>query len=78
MNSFLAIVFVCSTSIAIEACDEANAIDTLSTRVQNELNCTMGWQEIIARSALNEGLGSTAYLKTACRRVPQREGTPTR
>jgi hypothetical protein len=69
MNSFLAIVLVCSLKTSVDACDEASAIDALSIRVGNELSCTIGWQEIIARSALKEGVGRETYLKTLCRRV---------
>ena len=70
---FLAIVLVCSAAVSIETCDEAQAIDIMSVRVANELHCTMGWQEIIARSSLREGVGAGTYLKTACRRVPTGE-----
>lgn len=69
---FLAIVLICAGTITVDACDEANAVDVLSTRVVNELRCAVGWQEMIARSELREGLGRTTYLKTLCRRVPPR------
>jgi hypothetical protein len=69
MNGFLAIVLVCATSVASEECDESRALDVRSVRVANELGCTQGWQEIIARSPLREDVGTTTYLKTACRRI---------
>ena len=69
MNTFLAIVLVCPIALSAEACDDAKAIDVLSIRVENELGCTIGWQEIIARSGLREGLGETTFLKTLCRRA---------
>ncbi len=39
------------------------------TKVASEIGCATGWQEIIARSEVREGVGRTAYLKTLCRRV---------
>jgi hypothetical protein len=69
MDAFAAIVLVCLRAVAPAACDEGNAVDVLSTRVANELSCTMGWQEVIARSALGTEVGSQTYLKTLCRRV---------
>ncbi len=68
MSYFLAIVLVCSVDLHRDACDEANAVDVLSVRVENELRCTIGWQEIIARTALADGIGRNTYLKTLCRR----------
>jgi hypothetical protein len=69
MDAFAAIVLVCLKTTAPAACDEANAVDVLSTRVRNEIACTVGWQEVIARSPLGEEVGSETYLKTLCRRV---------
>lgn len=69
MNGFAAIILVCLRSVATDACDETNAIDILSTRVASEMQCTMGWQEVIARGALRDGLGTDSYLKTVCRRL---------
>ena len=69
MSSFLAIVLVCSLAVSVERCDEASALDVLSVRVDNELRCTRGWQEIIARSAFGDEVGQKTYLKTLCRRI---------
>lgn len=69
MDAFSAIILVCLSSIPAQACDEANAVDVLSRRVRSELACTMGWQEVIARSTLKDGLGTNTYLKTICRRI---------
>jgi hypothetical protein len=69
MNGFMAIVLICATSVSVEDCDEAHAIDVLAKRVNNELVCTMGWQEVIARSGLQDGLGATTYIKTICRKA---------
>ena len=71
MDVFAAIVLVCLKGVAPAACDETNAVDVRSTRVANELSCTVGWQEVIARSPSGEDVGSETYLKTLCRRVRQ-------
>lgn len=69
MSGFAAIILVCLKTIAADACDETNAVDVLSTRVDSEIQCTWGWQEVIARGALRDGLGTETYLKTVCRRL---------
>ncbi|MDQ0467131.1 hypothetical protein [Labrys wisconsinensis] len=69
MGSYFAIVLICASTLARDACNEKTAADVLSIKVASELACTQGWQEIVARSALNQQLGSTSYLKTVCRRV---------
>jgi hypothetical protein len=68
MDAFAAIILICATTVAAPDCNETNALDVLSRTVHSELACTMGWQEVIARSNLQDGLGDT-YLKTLCRRV---------
>jgi hypothetical protein len=69
MNSFVAVILICLNSIATEACDETTAADVLSTGVESELSCVMGWQDVVARSALANEVGRTAYVKTLCRRA---------
>jgi hypothetical protein len=74
MDGFQAIVLVCLASTPKPDCVESNAIDVMSTHVANELGCTSGWQEIIARGALKERMGTTnpggeTYVKTLCKRV---------
>jgi hypothetical protein len=69
MNPFVAVILICLNSVASEACDESTAADVLSTGVENELSCVMGWQDIIARSALAGEIGRTAYVKTLCHRA---------
>jgi len=69
MGSYLAIVLICASTLAQDACNEKTAADVLSIKVSSELACTQGWQEVIARSALNQQLGSASYLKTICRRM---------
>ncbi len=69
MNSFIAVVLVCANGLAQAACTDEQAIEVRKVKVANELGCTSGWQEIIARTDLREEIGRTAYLKTECRRV---------
>lgn len=69
MAGFVAIVLVCASTVAADQCSEATATDVLSIGVANELGCVTGWQDIIARSALRQGVGTTAYVRTLCRRA---------
>ena len=71
MNAFIAVVLVCANGIPIEACTDDKASEVRKVRVANELGCTNGWQEIIARTDLRDEVGKTSYLKTECRRVKQ-------
>ncbi len=73
VNTFLAVVLVCANTVAQEACTDGTALEVRKVRVGNELGCTSGWQEIIARTDLRDAIGRTAYLKTACRRVKTAE-----
>jgi hypothetical protein len=79
MNPFVAVILICLNTVASEACDETTAADVLSTGVENELSCVMGWQDVVARSALAAEIGRTAYVKTLCRRAgadPSKPKTP--
>ncbi|WP_407519990.1 hypothetical protein [Methylobacterium oryzisoli] len=69
MSGFLAVVLICASTVPVQSCGEATATDVFKTRVGNEMGCATGWQEIIARSEVREGIGRTAYLKTQCRRI---------
>lgn len=69
MYPFVAVILVCLNSVAAEDCNETTAADVLSNRVENELACVMGWQDVVARSALAREIGKTAYVKTQCRRA---------
>ena len=73
MNAFIAVVLVCANGLAQEACTDAEALEVRKVRVANELGCATGWQEIIARTDLREDIGKTAYLKTECRRVKEKQ-----
>ncbi|MGY2048524.1 hypothetical protein [Methylobacterium sp. JK268] len=69
MNGFLAVVLICANAVAVQDCEETTATDVFKTKVANEMGCATGWQEIIARSEVREGIGTSAYLKTQCRRI---------
>ena len=71
MAEFAAIILICLNSMAPQACTRETAADVLSIHAESELDCLSGWQEVIARSPLAREIGSTAYLKTSCERVPE-------
>jgi hypothetical protein len=68
MSGFAAIVLVCLVGTPVQDCDENKALVLRSTHVNNELGCSSGWQEIIARGGLQESLKGGNYIKTLCRR----------
>jgi hypothetical protein len=68
MTGFQAIVLICLATTPRDACDDNTAIVFRSVHVDNELGCTTGWQEIIARGGLRESLANGNYMKTRCRR----------
>ena len=76
MNPFVAVILICLNTVAPEACDETTAADVLSTGVENELSCAMGWQDVVARSTLAAEIGRTAYVKTLCRRASSDQSKP--
>lgn len=79
MHPFVAIILVCLNTVSPAACDETTAADVLSNGVENELSCVMGWQDVVARSALAHEIGKTAYVKTLCRRSDaETAGRPSR
>ena len=65
---FAAILLVCLVSVPPERCDENSAVELRSTVVDNELRCTFGWQEMIAREPPSTSK-ERVYLKTLCRRI---------
>ena len=68
MSGFAAIVLICVAATPVQQCDENSALVLRSTHVNNELGCSTGWEEIIARGGLRESLKGGAYIKTLCRR----------
>jgi hypothetical protein len=65
---FVAVILICANTIASTDCTEANALDVLSMGAENELQCTQGWQDLVARSAFGKDVGTTAYIRTRCTR----------
>jgi len=76
MIEFVAVILICANNVPADQCDENNALDMMSTDVDNELGCASGWQDVIARSALREDIGKTAYVRTICRRRDTDQPTP--
>jgi hypothetical protein len=66
--AFAAVLLVCLASLPPDRCTEATAVEVRSTVVDNELGCTSGWQELIAREPTAAD-AAPVYLKTLCRRV---------
>jgi hypothetical protein len=54
MNPFFAMLLICLNTVAPEACDERTAADVLSTGVESELSCAMGWRDVAASSGTPE------------------------
>jgi hypothetical protein len=69
MNGWVAVALICQVSVPPESCTEDTARDVMSVRVDSEIGCASGWQDVIARSALADDIGRTAYVKTECRRT---------
>ena len=67
--SFAAILLICAMPVDPGQCDITSAVDLISTVVASELGCTTGWQEMIARGSLREGIGERFYIKTLCLRT---------
>jgi hypothetical protein len=74
MDTFIGVILICLTSVSPPDCNEETAVDLLSNKVGSALDCTMGWQEVIGRSALRDEIGRSAYVKTLCRRVKASDG----
>jgi len=74
MDTFIGVILICLTSVSPPDCNEETAVDVLSNKVGSALDCTMGWQEVIGRSALRDEVGRSAYVKTLCRRVKANDG----
>ena len=68
VQGFQAIVLICLAGTPTQDCAEANAVVYQSIHVDNELGCSTGWEEIIARGGLKESLAGGNYIKTLCRR----------
>ncbi|HVJ52664.1 MAG TPA: hypothetical protein VM689_09395 [Aliidongia sp.] len=79
MIEYVAVILICASSIPAEQCTEDSALDVMSTVVDNELGCASGWQDVIARSPLQKDIGTTAYVRTICKRreIDDKEGAST-
>jgi hypothetical protein len=73
MDKFLGIILICLSTVPPAACDEETALDVLAVTYRSELECLSGWQEVVGRSALRDGVGETTYVKTLCRRISRTE-----
>jgi hypothetical protein len=69
-TEFAAILLVCLATEPPERCDEETAVEMRSIVVANELACTFGWQELIAREPVPAN-DQPVYLKTVCRRIEE-------
>jgi hypothetical protein len=67
-SGFVAIILICANTLAAADCTEDNALDVMSIGADNELQCTQGWQDLVARSAFGKDVGTTAYIRTKCLR----------
>lgn len=68
MPGFQAIILVCLATTPVEACNENTAVEVQSRFVDNEMKCTFGWQDVIARSAQARDVGAQTYVRTLCRK----------
>jgi hypothetical protein len=78
MIEFVAVILICASTVPADQCTEENALDVMSNVVENELGCASGWQDVIARSPLKDDIGTTAYVRTICRRHDTDEKPPGR
>jgi hypothetical protein len=67
MQTYVAVVLICQMTVPQDACTLDSARDVISVRVEGELGCTNGWQDVVARAAFADDIGKTAYAKTLCR-----------
>ncbi len=67
MNTFIAYIFLCASSIAASDCDTQSAIDVaVGPRTNNEIACAIEAQEMIAQTSIRPRDGE--YLKISCLR----------
>lgn len=65
MNSFIAYILLCASSVAASDCDTRNAIDVaIGPSTNNEIACGIEAQEMIAQTAIRPRDGE--YLKISC------------
>jgi hypothetical protein len=72
MNSFIAYILLCASSVAASDCDTRNAIDVaIGPNTNNEIACGIEAQEMIAQTAIRPRDGE--YLKISCVRPRRSE-----
>ncbi len=65
MNSFIAYILLCASSVAASDCDTHNAIDVaIGPNTNNEIACGIEAQEMIAQTTIRPRDGE--YLKISC------------
>jgi hypothetical protein len=75
MNTFIAFIFLCASSIAASDCDTNSAIDVaVGPKAGNEIACGIEAQEMIAQTAIRPRGGE--YLKISCVRRSLSEAAP--
>ena len=63
----VAVVLICSASIAVQDCSVDNATDiTYGESASTVYECLASGQALIASTALGPGLGKDQYLKIIC------------
>jgi len=71
MNTFIAYILLCASSVARSDCDAQSAIDVaIGARTANEMACGIEAQEMIALTTIRPREGE--YLKIACVRRTER------
>ncbi len=68
MPGFQAIILVCLATTPVDGCNENTAVEMRSQHVANELKCTQGWQDVIARTPESRDVGQQIYVRTLCRK----------
>jgi hypothetical protein len=72
MNTFIAYILLCASSVAASDCDTHNAIDVaIGPNTNNEIACGIEAQEMIAQTAIRPRDGE--YLKISCVRPRRSE-----
>jgi len=73
MNTFVAYILLCASSVTVRDCDTGTAIDVvMGPNAGNEIACAIEAQEMIAQTAIRPRDGE--YLKIFCLRRSAREG----
>jgi hypothetical protein len=74
MSSFVALILICQMSLPSDACGETSARGVTLVGADNEIGCTAGWQDVMARSPLADDIGGGSCVKAICRRAEPAPG----